>query len=175
MASKARARSTWAAGALSERLRRVKAIRSSGVSGRRGSFWRRDMVYLEARGSPATIPNLTASDPLVGHLPWGVPYWAASDGEVPHVTASERSAAPLERRREESTRTTEPIAECTGSPGCPCPGLTGCGRGAELHEGGPVGWASHRRHRRALGSGLQPRRPGCGGAAPRRWPPGLLW
>src|SRR3954452_6609985 len=37
---------------------------------------------------------------LVGHLPWGVPYWAASDGEVPHVTASERSAAPLERRRE---------------------------------------------------------------------------
>src|SRR3954451_5383796 len=65
MASKARARSTWAAGALSERLRRVKAIRSSGVSGRRGSFWRRDMVYLDARGSPATIPNLTANDPLV--------------------------------------------------------------------------------------------------------------
>src|SRR3954454_3797243 len=66
MASKARARSTWAAGALSERLRRVKAIRSSGVSGRRGSFWRRDMVYLDARGSPATIPNLTANDPLAG-------------------------------------------------------------------------------------------------------------
>src|SRR3954454_424853 len=65
MASKARARSTWAAGALSERLRRVKAIRSSGVSGRRGSFWRRDMVYLDARGSPATIPNLTANDTLV--------------------------------------------------------------------------------------------------------------
>src|SRR4051794_36119124 len=64
---------------------------------------------------------------LVGHLPWGVPYWAASDGEVPHVTASERSAAPLERRREECARTTEPIAECTGSPGCPCPSLTGCG------------------------------------------------
>src|SRR3954467_7238622 len=64
---------------------------------------------------------------LVGHLPWGVPYWAASDGEVPHVTASERSAAPLERRREESARTTEPLAECTGSPGCPCPSLTGCG------------------------------------------------
>src|SRR4051794_36757361 len=64
---------------------------------------------------------------LVGHLPRGVPYWAASDGEVPHVTASERSAAPLERRREESARTTEPIAECTGSPVCPCPSLTGCG------------------------------------------------
>src|SRR5215204_1962923 len=112
---------------------------------------------------------------LVGRLPWGVPYWAVSDGEVPHVTASERSAAPLERRREECARTTEPIAECTGSPGCPCPSLTGCGRGAELHEGGPVGWASHRRHRRALGGGLQPRRPGRGGAAPRRWPPGLLW
>ena len=33
---------------------------------------------------------------LVGHLPWGVPYWAASDGEVTHVTASESSAAPRE-------------------------------------------------------------------------------
>src|SRR4051794_20305459 len=65
---------------------------------------------------------------LVGHLPWGVPYWAASDGEVTHVTASERSTAPLERRREESARTTEPIAECTGSPGCPGPSLTGRGR-----------------------------------------------
>src|SRR4051794_12350283 len=65
MAKSARARSTWAAGALSERLRRVKAIRSSGVSGRRGSFRWRDMVYLDARGSPATIPNLTANDPLV--------------------------------------------------------------------------------------------------------------
>src|SRR3954451_23083585 len=61
---------------------------------------------------------------LVGHLPWGVPYWAASDGEETHVTASEESAAPLERRREESARTTEPIAVCTGSPGCPGPGLT---------------------------------------------------
>src|SRR3954463_10675657 len=38
---------------------------------------------------------------LVGRLPWGVPYWTASDDEVTHVTASERSAAPLERRREE--------------------------------------------------------------------------
>ena len=35
-------------------------------------------------------------NPLVGHLPWGVPYWAASDGEVTHVTASESSAAPRE-------------------------------------------------------------------------------
>src|ERR671933_2573192 len=101
---------------------------------------------------------------LVGHLPWGVPYWAASDGEVTHVTASGKSAAPLERRREESARTTEPIAVCTGSPGRPCPSLTGCGRGAELHEGGPVGWASHRRHRRALGGGLQARWLGRGGA-----------
>src|SRR4051794_17021812 len=115
------------------------------------------------------------TDALVGQLPWGVPYWAASDGEETHVTASEKSAAPLERRREESARTTEPIAVCTGSPGCPCPSLIGRGRGAELHEGGPVGWASHRRHRRALGGGLQPHRPGRGGAAPRRWPPGLLW
>src|SRR3954462_1063240 len=51
MASRARARSTWAAGALSERLRRVKVFRSLGVSGRRGSFWRRDMGHLGARGS----------------------------------------------------------------------------------------------------------------------------
>src|SRR4051812_35988636 len=51
MASRARARSTWAAGALSERLRRVKVFRSLGVGGRRGSFWRRDMGHLGARGS----------------------------------------------------------------------------------------------------------------------------
>ena len=75
------------------------------------------------------MPDPMATDPLVGHLPWGVPYWAASDGEETHVTASEKSAAPLERRREESARTTEPIAECTGSPGCPCRALLAVAEG----------------------------------------------
>src|SRR5215217_6185378 len=65
MAKSARARSSCAAGALRERLRRVQAIRSSGVSGRRGSVWWRDMGHLAARGSPITIPELTAIDPLV--------------------------------------------------------------------------------------------------------------
>src|SRR5215208_2953339 len=65
MANSARARSTCAAGALGERLRRVKAIRSSGVSGRRGSFRWRDMGHLGARGSPIIIPEPAANDPLV--------------------------------------------------------------------------------------------------------------
>src|SRR3954451_5627975 len=52
MAKSARARSTCAAGALSERLRRVSSWRSSAVSGRRGSCWWRDMAHLGARGSP---------------------------------------------------------------------------------------------------------------------------
>src|SRR3982751_4839705 len=52
MAKSARARSTWAAGALGERLRRVSCWRSSAVSGRKGSVWWRDMGRLEARGSP---------------------------------------------------------------------------------------------------------------------------
>src|SRR4051794_16852347 len=65
MAKSARARSTWAAGALSERLRRVKAIRSSGVSGAEGlsggATW--DTSGHEDR--LATIPDLLANDPLV--------------------------------------------------------------------------------------------------------------
>src|SRR3954462_3938934 len=52
MAKSARARSTCAAGAWSERLRRVSSWRSSAVSGRRGSFRWRDMGHLGARGSP---------------------------------------------------------------------------------------------------------------------------
>src|SRR4051812_9190298 len=52
MANSARARSTCAAGALSERLRRGSSWRSSAVSGGRGSFPWRDMGHLEARGSP---------------------------------------------------------------------------------------------------------------------------
>src|SRR3954447_25407830 len=58
MANRARARSTWAAGALSERLRRVSSWRSSAVSGRMGSFRWRDMGHLGARGSP---PHYTSS------------------------------------------------------------------------------------------------------------------
>src|SRR3712207_6684411 len=49
-----------------------------------------------------------------------------------------------------------------------CPGLAGRGRSAELHDRGCARWAPHRRYRRALGGGLQPRRPGRGGAAPWR-------
>src|SRR4051812_15561838 len=52
MANSARARSTCAAGALSERLRRVSSWRSSAASGRRGSFRWRDRGHLGARGSP---------------------------------------------------------------------------------------------------------------------------
>src|SRR4051812_21269118 len=52
MANSARARSTCAAGALSERLRRASSWRSSAVSGRRGSFRWRDMGHLGTRGSP---------------------------------------------------------------------------------------------------------------------------
>src|SRR3954452_21514679 len=52
MAKSARARSTCAAGALGERLRRVSCWRSSAVSGRRGSVWWRDMAHLGTRGSP---------------------------------------------------------------------------------------------------------------------------
>src|SRR4051812_37551113 len=52
MANSAWERSACAAGALSERLRRVSCLRSSAVSGRRGSFRWRDMGHLGARGSP---------------------------------------------------------------------------------------------------------------------------
>ena len=46
--------------------------------------------------SEASTHHLSPDTALAGHLPWGVPYWAASDGEVTHVTASESSAAPRE-------------------------------------------------------------------------------
>src|SRR4029079_15619115 len=64
MAKSARARSTCAAGALSERLRRVNSWRSSAVSGRRGSFWWRDMAHLADEDNRTTIPVPTADDPL---------------------------------------------------------------------------------------------------------------
>src|SRR4051794_19894229 len=65
MAKSARARSTCAAGALSERLRRVKAIRSSGVSGRRGSLRWRDIGHLGARGSSHHYTRARGKYPLV--------------------------------------------------------------------------------------------------------------
>src|SRR4029079_3824733 len=64
MAKSARARSTCAAGALSERLRRVNSWRSSAVSGRRGSFWWRDMAHLADEDHRTTIPVPTADDPM---------------------------------------------------------------------------------------------------------------
>src|SRR3954451_12353049 len=65
MANSARARSTCAAGALSERLRRISSWRSSAVSGRRGSFWWHDMGHLGHEDHRTTIPVPTADDPLV--------------------------------------------------------------------------------------------------------------
>src|SRR5215211_4716516 len=65
MANSARERSTCAAGALSERLRRVSSWRSSAVSGRRGSFWWRDMGHLGDEDHRTTIPLPMAIDPLV--------------------------------------------------------------------------------------------------------------
>src|SRR3954452_22307211 len=69
MAKSARARSTCAAGALSERLRRVKAIRSSGVSGRRGSFRWRDMGHLGARGSSHHYTRARGKWPTSANVP----------------------------------------------------------------------------------------------------------
>src|SRR3954469_19941415 len=66
MANRARARSTWAAGALSERLRRVSSWRSSAVSGRRGSVRWRDMGHLGARGSPHHYTRSHGSRPTSG-------------------------------------------------------------------------------------------------------------
>src|SRR3954469_22367862 len=67
MAKSARARSTGAAGALSERLRRVSSWRSSAVSGRRRAFWWRDMGHLGARGSPHH--HTRSHGPELGHAP----------------------------------------------------------------------------------------------------------
>src|SRR3954470_7342499 len=69
MANRARARSTWAAGALSERLRRVSSWRSSAVSGRRGSFRWRDMGHLGARGSPHHYTSSHGRRPTSGAGP----------------------------------------------------------------------------------------------------------
>src|SRR3954464_6019753 len=67
MANRARARSTWAAGALSERLRRVSSWRSSAVSGRRGSFRWRDRGHLGARGSPHHYTSSHGRRPTSSH------------------------------------------------------------------------------------------------------------
>src|SRR3954452_8797515 len=66
MAKSARARSTCAAGALSERLRRVSSWRSSAVSGRRGSFRWRDIGHLGARGSPHHYTSSYGKRPTSG-------------------------------------------------------------------------------------------------------------
>src|SRR3982750_3040134 len=65
MAKRARARSTCAAGALSERLRRVSSWRSFAVSGRRGSFRCATWDTSGHEDCLATIPDPTAIDPLV--------------------------------------------------------------------------------------------------------------
>src|SRR3954467_8501972 len=67
MANSARARSTCAAGALSERLKRVSSWRSSAVSGRRGSFRWRDMGHLGARGSPHHYTRAHGRRPTRGY------------------------------------------------------------------------------------------------------------
>src|SRR4051794_31043999 len=81
----ARARSTCAAGALSERLRRVNSWRSSAVSGRRGSFWWRDMAHLGTRGSPH--PYTTSH----GKRPTGA-------GENNHISFGRRPRGPIKTR-----------------------------------------------------------------------------
>src|SRR3954466_7297375 len=69
MANSAGARSTCAAGALSERLRRVSSWRSSAVSGRRGAFRWRDMAHLGARGSPHHYTSSHGRRPTSGSEP----------------------------------------------------------------------------------------------------------
>src|SRR3954449_8742424 len=81
MANSARERSTCAAGALSERLRRVSSWRSSAASGRRGSFWERDMGHLGARGSPRHDTRSHGSRPTRVLHP-GLPAGAALIREV---------------------------------------------------------------------------------------------
>src|SRR3954464_3978057 len=69
MANSARARSTCAAGALSERLRQVSSWRSSAVSGRTGSFRWRDRGHLGARGSPHHHTTSHGNRPTSGSAP----------------------------------------------------------------------------------------------------------
>src|SRR5215207_10313204 len=89
MANSARARSTCAAGALGERLRRVKAIRSSGESGRRGSVWWRDMEYL---GSTRITPSLYQSSRQVTHSPRRNAFEFLRDHAAEHYAAHTGSA-----------------------------------------------------------------------------------
>src|SRR3954471_18045442 len=96
MANSARARSTCAAGALGERLRRVNAIRSSAVSGRRGSFRWRDMGHLVSRGSPHHIPEPAANDPLAA---WNLPVLGrdgVSRAQTQHATTISLLAGSLD-------------------------------------------------------------------------------
>src|SRR3954470_16039854 len=99
MANRARARSTWAAGALSERLRRVSSWRSSAVSGRRGSFRWRDMGHLGARGSPHHYTSSHGRRPTSGSL--SVRYGSAPGdrpGVVGESSIRRRSSDPRRPR-----------------------------------------------------------------------------
>src|SRR4051795_4686420 len=97
MANSARERSTCAAGALSERLRRVSSWGSSAASGRRGSFRWRDRGHLGARGSPhhhttshgnrptSRTAHLVrcSTPPSFGPTSWRLGQWAARPGAGP--------------------------------------------------------------------------------------------
>src|SRR3954451_7766947 len=87
MANSARERSTCAAGALSERLRRVSSWRSSAASGRRGSFWERDMGHLGARGSPRHDTRSHGSRPTSGLM---------NESRIGAVTGCKRSWWPID-------------------------------------------------------------------------------
>src|SRR4051812_3431500 len=103
MANRARARSTWAAGALSERLRRVSSWRSSAVSGRRGSFRWRDMGHLGARGSPHHYTSSHGRRPTIEAVFVAVPSADLAIGRVAQRTAAGGLFVPPEdvRRRYE--------------------------------------------------------------------------
>src|SRR5215218_3037572 len=96
MAKSARARSTCAAGALSERLRRVSSWRSSAVSGRRGSVWWRDMGHLGARGSPHHYTSSHGKRPTSCVVPES--RGALSRDEEDALWQAVYTAAPAQRR-----------------------------------------------------------------------------
>src|SRR3954468_23505901 len=141
MAKSARERSTCAAGALSERLRRVSSWRSSAVSGRRGSFRWRDMGHLGARGSPHHHTRSHGKRPtrMSGGRPMSPsesdpsPRTVATRGPAetatPATTASQGTIArPLNDGRSEGPGNSErtPVAADTqmSSPAPPGPAVT---------------------------------------------------
>src|SRR4051794_4126330 len=93
MAKSARARSTCAAGALSERLRRGNSWRSSAVSGRRGSFWWRDMGHLGTRGSPYHYTSFHGRRPTSSSAHWFLVHAGRRHSKVAlHVRLGRRTA-----------------------------------------------------------------------------------